>query len=581
MQVERLESRSLLSVVPAGSEFQVNTSTTIYQDTPSVAVDADGDFVITWNSAHSEYGDVYAQRYSAAGVRQGDEFRVNTYTTLSQANPSVAMDAYGDFVIVWSGIGEEDIHGIYAQRYDAAGAPLGGEFRVNTVTTPGQSNPRVAMNHDGDFVVAWVSYGQDGSHYGTYAQRYDAAGVPQGGEFPVNTYTTGRQYRPSVAIEADGDFVIAWASGAVLPSGVGQDGSSYGVYAQRYSAAGVPQGGEFRVNTYTTGNQTLPQVALDSGGNCLIVWGLNGPSGLALYARRYDPTGTPQGAEFAVVSLTTGPGIGPRYLGADADGNFIVTWTPLSNGPDVYARRLNAAGTPQGDPFRINTYTTSNQQRPCVAMNPNGDFVIAWDSFGQDGSLEGIYAQRYAVVPEIVTSSFGFDTAPQRVIVGFNHDVSASLGSDDLLVQNLTTNQTISSNDFSLAYDTSTNQAAFNYTAGLLPDGNYRATLLAAGIATPQGAPLTSDFTLDFFVLAGDADHDRDVDVNDLGILATNWQQSPRTFAQGDFDYTGTVDVNDLGILATHWQQHLATLRVPIPAAPGKPAVRRLITEIL
>jgi hypothetical protein len=59
-------------------------------------------------------------------------------------------------------------------------------------------------------------------------------------------------------------------------------------------------------------------------------------------------------------------------------------------------------------------------------------------------------------------------------------------------------------------------------------------------------------------VLAGDADRDRDVDVNDLGILASNWQQTPRTFGQGDFDYTGTVDVNDLGILASHWQQQLA-----------------------
>jgi hypothetical protein len=62
----------------------------------------------------------------------------------------------------------------------------------------------------------------------------------------------------------------------------------------------------------------------------------------------------------------------------------------------------------------------------------------------------------------------------------------------------------------------------------------------------------------DFFVLAGDADHDRVVDVNDLGILASNWQHSPRTFSEGDFDYTGTVDVNDLGIFAGHWQQQLA-----------------------
>jgi hypothetical protein len=73
-----------------------------------------------------------------------------------------------------------------------------------------------------------------------------------------------------------------------------------------------------------------------------------------------------------------------------------------------------------------------------------------------------------------------------------------------------------------------------------------------------MGKLLGSSSDIPLFVLAGDADHDRDIDVNDLGILATHWQQSPRTFSQGDFDYNGTVDVNDLGILATKWQQQLA-----------------------
>jgi Calx-beta domain/FG-GAP-like repeat len=63
--------------------------------------------------------------------------------------------------------------------------------------------------------------------------------------------------------------------------------------------------------------------------------------------------------------------------------------------------------------------------------------------------------------------------------------------------------------------------------------------------------------------LLGDANLDGGVAVSDLGILATNWQQSPRSFAQGDFDYDGTVDVNDLGILATSWQKNLPQSSAP------------------
>ncbi len=87
------------------------------------------------------------------------------------------------------------------------------------------------MGADGEFVVTWMSSGQDGSSFGIYAQRYNAAGVAQGGEFLVNTATFDSQSYPAVAMDADGDFVITWMSS-------GQDGPGLGIYAQRYNAAG-------------------------------------------------------------------------------------------------------------------------------------------------------------------------------------------------------------------------------------------------------------------------------------------------------------------------------------------------------
>ena len=81
------------------------------------------------------------------------------------------------------------------------------------------------MNATGDTVVAWGSV-QDGSGYGVYAQQYDASGSAVGGEFQVNSFTTGSQDSPSVAMTGTGDYVVAWNSD-------GQDGSSLGVFAQR------------------------------------------------------------------------------------------------------------------------------------------------------------------------------------------------------------------------------------------------------------------------------------------------------------------------------------------------------------
>ena len=47
--------------------------------------------------------------------------------------------------------------------------------------------------------------------------------------------------------------------------------------------------------------------------------------------------------------------------------------------------------------FQVNSYTANQQYRPAVALEPSGDFVVAWESFGQDGSEGGVFAQRFAV----------------------------------------------------------------------------------------------------------------------------------------------------------------------------------------
>ena len=106
--------------------------------------------------------------------------------------------------------------------------PVGPEFRVNSFRTGDQYGPSVAGMNDGGFVVTWNSERQDGSSFGVYGQRYDSAGNRVRKEFQVNTYTKKDQFDPSVAGLSDGGFVVTWGSH-------GQDGSLFGVYGQRYA----------------------------------------------------------------------------------------------------------------------------------------------------------------------------------------------------------------------------------------------------------------------------------------------------------------------------------------------------------
>ena len=234
LSFEWLEPRQMLSGVAQadGPEFQVNTYTTGDQNLPKVASDAAGDYVIAYQSDDDGSGvGIFAERYSAAGLAEGSEFQVNTYTTGNQLFPSVAMDSVGDFVVTWESPEDGSDTGIYAQRYNAAGVAQGSEFQVNTYTTGHQDSPSVGMDSAGDFVIAWSSYG-DGGGYGVYAQRYNTTGAAQGSQFQVNTYTTGNQGQPAVAMDLAGAFVIVWTSAS-------EDGSDTGVYGQEYASAGA------------------------------------------------------------------------------------------------------------------------------------------------------------------------------------------------------------------------------------------------------------------------------------------------------------------------------------------------------
>jgi hypothetical protein len=116
---------------------------------------------------------------------------------------------------------------VFGQRYDSSGTPQGGAFQVNTYTTNGQQSPAVATDASGAFLIAWVSV-RDGSQYGVFGQHYDSAGVAQGGEFQVNTYTTNLQTSPAVAGSGSGAFVVVWDSRV-------QESTGFGVFGQRYA----------------------------------------------------------------------------------------------------------------------------------------------------------------------------------------------------------------------------------------------------------------------------------------------------------------------------------------------------------
>jgi hypothetical protein len=384
---------ALHAQVRIGPEFQVNTYTPGYQQFPDVAADAAGGFVVVWYSEGQDGSGtgVFARWHDASGMPLGGyETRVNAYTTSDQRLPQVASTPDGRVVVVWESIGQDgDVGGIFARQYASPAGLPGPELQVNAYTTSNQFSPAVAVDASGNFVVVWYSHNYLDDRSYVVGRRYDAQGQPRGGEFLVNTYTTGIQNAPRVASDAVGNFIVLWQS-------LHQDGDGVGVFAQRYDATGARVGGEFRVNTHTTGGQGSARVAFDAHGDFVVVWsGVgNGIVDHQVWGQSYDSTGVKRGAEFRVNVHTTGFSISPQ-VAMDPDGGFVVTWSSAdTNSWGIFGRRYDALGNPEGGEFRVNRTVTGAQERSSVAVDARGDFVVVWQS-PHDGSVRGVFGQRF------------------------------------------------------------------------------------------------------------------------------------------------------------------------------------------
>jgi hypothetical protein len=300
------------------------------------------------------------------------------------------------------------------------------ELQVNTWATGDQSDPSITSLSDGGFVVVWQSFQQDGSEDGVYGQRFDSSGNKVGPEFQVNTWTTDRQGAPAVTPLSHGGFVVVWNS-YEHPGGLFWD-----IYAQRFDAKGNKIGSEFRVNTWTTGNQWIPSVTLLSNGGFVVVWSgdeyddtpigadgqqnsrqrvivLEDPSRDGVFAQRFDPDGNKVGSEFRVNAWTVGDQTNPSIT-SFTGGGFVVVWQSGGlgakqdgSGWGIYGQRFDSNGEKVGPEFQVNTWTTHHQENPSITALRDGGFVVVWqsgcsgciDRTGRDGSDYGVYGQRF------------------------------------------------------------------------------------------------------------------------------------------------------------------------------------------
>lgn len=285
---------------------------------------------------------VFAQRFEAPSGRPlGQPFRVSARNPGLSARPAVGVRGDRMFVVWHSehdGDAPSELDAIFGRLLDRNGGRVGQQFRIDTRPGVAPLFPSVAFNPAGEALVAWEGCCEI-SRTEIYGRAFDAAGAPVGADFRVNSKTASWQRRPAVAAAGDGGFLVAW-QGSLVSAGQGR------IFGQRVSSRGDLLGAERQLSTADPAKRHghyAPALQRTQSGGFFLVWvEWFGATPVALYASELDAAGAPTAARIRLshdrVMLHHRVG-----LAADGQGGFVVAWEGKHGRPlGISARRLTA-----------------------------------------------------------------------------------------------------------------------------------------------------------------------------------------------------------------------------------------------
>jgi len=223
-----------------------------------VAVDRNGNFIVVWVAPSPNGFRVFGQRYNSNGTTRGPEFNAATSTTGNHVLPSVAMNSNtGEFVVVWE-VRNEDGEGlgVFGQRFGFFTGRQGSEFPIFVPPASERPNsiqpfaPQVARAADGSFVVIWKTPVDGSFELDVLGQRYDNAGAPVGGHLVIAEDAGIPDGRPQIAMSPAGDFVVAWDDQGTSPQWFRlfhSDGTPTGPVISQPGLGGAPYYGSGKV----------------------------------------------------------------------------------------------------------------------------------------------------------------------------------------------------------------------------------------------------------------------------------------------------------------------------------------------
>jgi len=250
-----------------------------------------------------------------------------------------------------------------------------------------QTAPLIVSDGAGGAIIAWRSFLDNESNI--YAQRIDGNGNELWDSCGVPICTSPHDQTPF-------DMIPDGAGGAIILWEDYRNGSE-DIFVQRINASGAVLWGWNGVAVCTaTGRQFGPRLDSNGAGGAVMAWlDFRGGEYCDVYAQRVNAAGTVQWAANGAPVCTAVNDQLSLDIVSDGAGGAIIAWHDLRLNPnyDIYAQRVDGSGTALWTSNGVPVCTAANLQKyPEMVPDGAGGAIIAWKDNRR--GPDDLYAQR-------------------------------------------------------------------------------------------------------------------------------------------------------------------------------------------
>jgi hypothetical protein len=347
-------------------------------DTPSIAVNGNGDAMVVWAQARGPVYDILARFYRH---NDGwDTIRMVETDLNGTEKPRVAIDPDGNAIAVYREY-DGSHWNIMANTYD----PGSGNWnttpqRLDQLGTDA-NDPMIAMSANGDAVAVWWQY--DTVDWSIFANHYNSTTHSWDATATIIDHGGGDAYEPKVAMDDHGNAVAIWQQ---------HDGTMFGAYANHYSAAT----GQWLTNAVrldgAISDIAYQTIAMDANGNAVALWTSTYQGTIRLFANQYIVGDTWQGVQIIQDDNRTANQCTVAY---DASGNAMALWTQSDpTGRNLYANRLPGGSTAWSGSVLAHQVAGEEIHAPVLHFDTQGNGVVTY--LQMKSWIFDVYALRYS-----------------------------------------------------------------------------------------------------------------------------------------------------------------------------------------